>query len=126
MGKMGENLHEGHQPAILVAIGEGAHVYVFDKPEEAFSAAQSTQDHPTLAETISLYGCAMTLYEDYYGPESLEFGWVCWSQAEFARLNGNDVAYRGYGGMALEIFEQQLEADHAETIAVSQQLQQEK
>jgi len=124
MGRMGANLHEGHQPAIREALGEGDHVYAFDQPEEAFAAAQATQDHATPAETISLYGCAMTLYEDCYGSESLEFGRVCWAQAEFARLDGNDAAFRGYGGMALEIFELQLGAGHAETVAVSQQLQQ--
>ena len=124
MGQMGSTLHEGHQPAIREALGEGGHVYVFDSPEEALLAAQSTQDHATPAETISLYGCAVTLYEDCYGSESLEFGRVCWSQAEFAKLDGNDGAYRGYGGMALEIFKKQLGVDHPETIAVSQHLQQ--
>lgn len=123
LGQMGSTLHEGHRSAVREALGEGEHVYVFDQPEEALSAAQSAQAHATEAETISLYGCAMTLYEDCYGPESLEFGRVCWSQAEFARLGGNDGAYRGYGGMALEIFEKQLGADHPETVAMSQQLQ---
>ena len=123
LGQMGENLHEGVRPAIKEAIDEGEHVYIFNKPEDVMEDIESSHSS-TPGEIISLYGCAMTLYEHHYGSDSIEFGRLCWANAEFCRKTGNDDAFRGYGEMGSEIIKEHLGDEHPEVVSMMKQLKQ--
>ena len=122
-GQMGENLHEGFRPAIKEAIDAGEHVYIFNRPEDVLEDIESAHNS-TLGEIISLYGCAMTLYEHHYGSDSLEFGRICWANAKFCRKTGDDDAFRGYGEMGSEIIKEHLGDEHPEVVSMKQQLKQ--
>lgn len=121
LGQMGENLHEGCKPAIEEAMDAGEHVYVFNSPEDVLSDIESSQGSNS-SEIVSLYGCAMTLYEHHHGSESIEFGRVCWANAEFLKIIGKDKAFRDYGGMALEIVKEHLSDEHPEVVAMQKDL----
>jgi hypothetical protein len=123
LGEMGKTLHEGCKPAIKEAMEAGEHVYAFNRPEDVLEDIE-TAKNPTPSEIMSLYGCAMTLYEYHYGSDSLQFGRTCWANAEFLRSIGNEDAFRGYGEMASEIIKAHLGDEHPELISMTQRLKQ--
>lgn len=98
-GKM-EGLCCGLAEGVQMAIDRGWHVYVFNNADEALQAATYKDPLTTEPESISLYFCALSLAENYYGVDSPEYRHVCGEFARFNRNIGNDAVANDFAAMS--------------------------